>query len=142
VATTDRYLVHPAAANGISRASSGGAAWSYSAYTELVAASAITADFEIVGLIGVGPTPVPAADTTYEALFDLASGAASSEVLVCQFPMVFRFDSAAGQFLPMQVILPNPKSIPANTRLSLRVAQSLATTSMTYTGLKLIYKRA
>ena len=33
--TTNRYLSYPAAAAGISRASSGSTAWSYSAYTSL-----------------------------------------------------------------------------------------------------------
>lgn len=37
--TTNRYLSYPAAAAGISRASSGSTAWSYSAYTEVVPAS-------------------------------------------------------------------------------------------------------
>ena len=142
MATTDRYLVYPAAASGISRASSGGAAWSFSAYTELVPVNTITAGYEVVGLTFMPPTPAAAADTTYEVLMELATGLASAEVLIAQFPHIFRFDTLAGPQIPARVILPNPKTVAANTRLSVRVAQSLATTSQTYNGIKLLYKTA
>jgi len=62
--TTNRYLAYPAAANGISRASSGGVAWSFSAWTEVVPASTITADFYIAGITWAWHTPVAAADTS------------------------------------------------------------------------------
>lgn len=140
MATTDRYLVYPAAAAGISRASSGGAAWSFSAYTELVPVSTITSAFEVVGLIAVPHTPVAAADITYETLIELATGAAAAEVLICQFPMAMRADTLVGPVNTHLWTLPNPKSVAANTRLSVRIAQSLATTSQTVTGIKLLYK--
>lgn len=140
--TTNRYLAYPAAAAGISRASSGGAAWSFSAYTELVPASTITATFYICGLSFVWHTPVAAADTTYEVLIEVATGASSSEVLICQFPAAVRADTAVGYVPHHYIPLPEPKEVAANTRLSVRVAQSLATTSQTYTAIKILYQTA
>ena len=139
--TTNRYLCYPAAASGISRASSGSTAWSFSAYTELVPVSTITATFYVVGLIWEWHTPLAAVDTTYEVLIELATGSAASEVLICQFPGM-RSDTAVGHIPSHCVILPEPKEVAANTRLSVRVAQSLATTSQTYSGIKLLYQTA
>ena len=137
--TTRRYLAYPAAANGISRASSGGAAWSFSAYTEIVPDSTITAEYWIAGMTWMWHTPIAAADTTYEVLFELATGAAASEVLAIQVPCSFRADTAVGYAPSNIIIFPEPKVIAANTRISVRVAQSLDTTSQTYTGIKIIY---
>ena len=140
--TTNRYLSYPAAAAGISRASSGSTGWSWSAYTELVPASTITSTFYIAGLTWSWHTPQAVADTTYEWLIDLASGSGGAEVLVAQFPGSVRADTVAGYPTTMFVVLPEPKQIAANTRLSLRVAYSLATTSNTLTGMKLWYQMA
>lgn len=140
--TTNRYLSYPAAAAGISRASSGSTAWSWSAYTELVPVNTIASTFYIAGLTWSWHTPSAVADTTYEWLIDLATGASSSEVLACQFPGSVRADTVAGYPATMFVVLPEPKQIAANTRLSVRVAYSLATTSNTLTGLKLWYQMA
>lgn len=137
--TTLRYLAYPAAAAGISRASSGGAAWSWSAYTEVVPASTITASFNLAGFTWCWHTPAAGADTTYQVLFDIASGGAGSEVLVAQVPCSFRGDTLVGYVPSNIIIFPEPVVIPANTRLSVRVAQSLATTSQTYTGIKILY---
>lgn len=140
--TTNRYLSYPAAAAGISRASSGGAAWSFSAYTELVPASTITADFYIAGLTWCWHTPLAAVDVTYEWIIEIATGAASSEVLAIQVPNSVRMDTAVGYVPSNMVIFPEPKLIAANTRLSVRVAYSLATTSNTLTGIKILYQIA
>ena len=140
--TTRSYLSYPAAAAGISRASSGGAAWSFSAYTEVVPVSTITAEYWIAGMTWMWHTPAAAADVTYEVLFELATGAASSEVLIIQVPGSFRADTLAGYVPSNMIIFPEPKVIAANTRISVRVAQSLATTSQTYSGIKLLYSLA
>jgi hypothetical protein len=140
--TTNRYLTYPAAAAGISRASSGGAAWSYSAYTELVPVSTITSTFYIAALTWCWHTPVAAADTTYEAILEVATGASSSEVMILQVGSSYRGDTAAGYVPQAMVHFPEPKQVAANTRLSVRVAQSLATTSQTYSGIKIIYQMA
>jgi len=139
--TTNRYLSIPAAAAGISRASSGGAAWSQSAYTEVVAANAITVTYFIAGASWMYHTPVAAADVSYEVLFQLATGAAAAEVLALEFAGVFRADTAVGFVPEGRVTFPEPREIAANTRLSFRIAQSLATTVNTITGFKLLYQR-
>jgi hypothetical protein len=137
--TTRRYLSYPAAAAGISRASSGSTAWSFSAYTEVVPASTITSTFYIAGATWMWHTPAAAVDTTYEVLFQVATGAAASEVLAIEFGGSFRADTLVGYQNSNQITFPEPKEIAANTRLSLRIAQSLATTSNTITGFKLLY---
>lgn len=140
--TTNRYLAYPAAAAGISRASSGGAAWSFSAYTEVVPASTITSTFYIAGLTWAWHTPLAATDTTYEWIIELATGAAASEVLIIQVPCSVRNDTAVG-FAPSNfVTFPEPQEVAANTRISVRVAYSLLTTSNTLTGIKILYQMA
>lgn len=140
--TTNRYLSYPAAAAGISRASSGGAAWSFSAYTELVPVSTIASTFYIAGLTWAWHTPVAAVDTTYEWIIEIATGATSSEVLIAQVPASIRGDTLVGYVPSNYVIFPEPKEVAANTRLSVRVAYSLATTSNTLTGIKILYQMA
>ena len=140
--TTNRYLSYPAAAAGISRASSGGAAWSYSAYTEVVPASTITSTFYIAGLTWAWHTPLAATDTTYSWIIELATGAAAAEVLAIQVPANVRNDTAVGFTPSNMVIFPEPKEIAANTRISVRVAYSLATTSNTLSGIKILYQMA
>lgn len=140
--TTNRYLSYPAAAAGISRASSGGVAWSFSAYTQLVPANGITSNFFLAGLTWAWHTPVAAVDTTYEWIIEIATGAAGSEVLIAQIPCSIRGDTLVGYVPSNMIIFPEPKSIAANTRLSVRVAYSLATTSNTLSGIKMLYQMA
>lgn len=137
--TTDRYLAYPAAAAGIVKASGGGAAWAFSTYIEVVPVSTITATFYLSGFTWCWHTPPALADTTYEVLFEIASGLAGSEVLVAQIPGSYRGDTLVGYVPSNFVVLPEPKQIAANTRLSVRVAQSLATTVYTYSGIKIGY---
>lgn len=140
--TTNRYLSYPAAAAGISRASSGGVAWSYSAYTEVVPVSTITSTFYIAGLTWAWHTPLAAVDTTYEWIIELATGGAGSETMIIQVPSSVRNDTAVGFPSSNMVIFPEPKEVAANTRISVRVAYSLATTSNTLTGIKILYQMA
>lgn len=139
--TTNRYLSYPAAAAGISRASSGSTAWSFSAYTEVVPANAITVQYFLAGLTWCWHTPIAAADTTYQWIIELATGTAGSEVLAVQIPCSIRSDTSVGYVPSNLVILPEPKEIAANTRISVRAAYSLATTSNTLTGIKILYQR-
>lgn len=138
--TTNRYLSYPAAAAGISRASSGSTAWSFSTYTELVPVSTITSTFYLAGLTWMWHTPIAAADTTYEWIIEIATGGAGSEVLVAQVPCSVRCDTLVGYVPSNYVIFPEPMTIAANTRLSVRVAYSLATTSNTLSGIKILYQ--
>ncbi len=140
--TTNRYLSYPTAAGGIIRASSGGVAWSYSAYTEVVPVSTITSTFYIAGLTWMWHTPVAAADTTYEWIIELATGLAAAEVLIIQVPCSIRGDTLVGYVPSNYVIFPEPKEVAANTRISVRVAYSLATTSNSLSGIKILYQRA
>lgn len=140
--TTNRYLSYPAAAAGISRASSGGVAWSFSAYTEVVPVTTITSTFYIAGLTWAWHTPLAVVDTTYSWIIELATGAAASEVLIIQVPANVRNDTAVGFAPSAYVIFPEPKEVAANTRISVRVAYSLATTSNTLSGIKILYQMA
>lgn len=140
--TTNRYLSYPAAAAGISRASSGGVAWSYSAWTEVVPASTITATFYIAGLTWAWHTPLAAVDTTYEWIIELGTGAGGAETTIIQVPASVRNDTAVGFPSSNFVVFPEPKEVAANTRISVRVAYSLATTSNTLTGIKILYETA
>lgn len=137
--TTKRYLSYPAAAAGISRASSGGAAWSFSAYTEIVPVNTITVDYNLVGLTWAWHTPIAAADVTYEWIIEIASDSAGSPVLVAQIPSSIRGDTLVGYVPSNIVIFPEPKVILANTQLGVRVAYSLLTTSNTLSGIKILY---
>ena len=139
--TTNRYLAYPAAAAGISRASSGSTAWSFSAYTELVPASTITADYYIAGLTWCWHTPQAVADTTYEWIIELATGTVGNEVLIIQVPCSIRGDTLVGYMPSNLAMFPEPKYVAANTRISVRVAYS-ATTSNTLTGIKILYETA
>lgn len=140
--TTNRYLAYPAAAAGISRASSGGVAWSFSSYTEIVPASTITSTFYLAGVCWAWHTPQAAADVTYEWIVEIASDTAGTPTLLVQIPGVVRADTLAGYPTSNMVILPEPKQIAANTQLGVRVAYSLATTSNTLTGIKIFYQIA
>lgn len=140
--TTNRYLSYPAAAAGISRASSGGAAWSFSAYTEVVPVSTITSDCYIAGLTWAWHTPIAAADATYEWIIELATGSGGAEVLIIQVPCSVRADTLVGYVPSNYVIFPEPKLLSANTRVSVRVAYSLLTTSNTLSGIKILYQMA
>ena len=140
--TTNRYLAYPAAAAGISRASSGGAAWSYSAYTEVVPVNTITSTYYLAGITWAWHTPIAALDTTYEWIIEIASDTAGTPVLVCQVPTSIRGDTLVGYVPSNMVIFPEPKQITANTQLGVRVAYSLATTSNTLTGIKFLYQMA
>lgn len=138
MATTATYRAYPAAANGISLASSGSTAWSNSAYTELVPASTITSTFYIAGITLMYSNNA-AVDTSHEVEIDIATGAASSEVVIATIPFVFRMDTAEGHHPVIFIPLSEPREVAANTRLSVRVRQSLATTTVTYDGIKIMY---
>lgn len=139
--TTNRYLSYPAAAAGISRASSGSTAWSFSAYTEVVPVNTITSTFYIAALV-FHPPAATATATTNEYVIEIATGATSSEVTILQLPYTVRNVTAAGYIPPGYIELPEPKQVAANTRLSVRFAYSVATTSVTITGIKIMYQMA
>jgi hypothetical protein len=134
--TTATYQVYPSAAAGISRATSGSTAWSNSAYTELVPANAITSDFKIMALCFMMPGTA-AVDTNIEIEIDIATGTAGNEVEIKTIPFVYRIDNYAGH-QPSPWVWFVPFTVPANTRLSIRLRQGV-TTAITYTGFKIMY---
>lgn len=137
--TTNRYLSFPAAAVGISRASSGSTAWSFSAYTEVVPVNTITATYYIAAII-LQPPAATATALTNEYIIEFATGLAGSEVTIIQVPFTVRNVTAAG-YIPAEFItLPEPKQVAANTRISTRFAYSVATTSVTVNGIKILYE--
>jgi hypothetical protein len=138
--TTNRYLSYPAAATGISRASSGGS-WTASAWTEVVPASTITATFYIAGLTWMWWTPLAATDTTYEIVLELGTGSGGAEVACIQVPCSVRNDTAVG-FVPSNVVMfPEPFQVAANTRIAVRLYYAVAA-SVTVTAVKIIYQTA
>jgi hypothetical protein len=138
MATAGPYKCYPSAAAGISKASSGGAAWSNSTYVQVVPASTITTAFYIAALTLMYSNNA-AVDVSHEVEIDIATGAASSEVVVATVPFVFRIDTAAGHQPVIFLPLVNPLTIAANARISARIRQSLATTVVTYNGIKIFY---
>jgi hypothetical protein len=138
MATTATYKSYPAAAAGISRTSSGSTAWSNSLYLELVPVNTITSTFYIAG-ITLQYSNNAAVDTSHQVELDIATGADSSEVVIMTIPFVFRIDSAVGHQPVIFIPISEPREVAANTRLSVRVRQSLATTVVTYNGIKILY---
>lgn len=139
--TTNRYLCVPAAAAGISRASSGGAAWSFSAYTVVAATNLITATYYIAGFCCQLPAAT-ALTTTNEYLMELATGATGSEVTIIQIPATVRNVTAVGYQPAFFITFSEPKQVAANTQISFRFAYSVLTTSVTITGVKFMYETA
>jgi hypothetical protein len=136
--TTNRYLCSPGAAAGVG-ITAGAGAWTFSAYSQLVAASAITATFYLVGVC-FHPPAASAVTTTNEFLLELATGAAASEVTQIQLPFTVRNVTAAGYIPPAWLAVPEPKQVAANVRVAARLAASVA--SLAITGLKLVYATA
>lgn len=137
--TTNRYLTIPAAAAGGALAT-GTVAWTFTAWTQLVAASTITATFYIAGL-AFQTRAASATATTNEFLIELGTGVSGSEVTAVQVPFTVRNVTAAGYIPPAWIQLPEPKQIAANTRISWRFATSVAA-AMNIDGLKMIYETA
>jgi hypothetical protein len=138
--TTNRYLSYPAAAAGISRASSG-TGWTVSSYTEVVPASTIAATFYIAGVTWMWWTPLAAVDTTYEVTIEIATGGAGAETMQIQIPASVRMDTAVGYVPSQMVILPEPVQVAANTRVAVRINYGVSA-SVTVTAIKILYQTA
>lgn len=136
--TTNRYLTYPVTFSGIVCPSSG-SAWTWSAYYPVVDANVITSDFYIAGITWSWYTPLGAVDTTYEWIIELATGNTGAEATIIQVPCSVRNDTAVG-FVPSNfVAFPEPKYVPANTRISARVTYSAAAAQI-LRGLKILYE--
>lgn len=138
MATTAVYKSYPAAAAGISRASSGTSAWSNSAWTEVVPTGSISSTFYIAGVTCMYSNNA-SVDTSHEVEMDIGTGTAGGEVAIMTIPFVFRIDSAVGHQPVIFLPIVEPRETAGSSRISVRVRQSLATTTVTYNGIKIFY---
>jgi hypothetical protein len=134
--TTNKYYAYPALANGITVTS--GTSWANGSWTQIVPASTITTTFYITGLTWsfIGAT---ATATTYEFLFELATGAAASEVSIIQVPASLRNITASGYLPTNLVMFPEPVQVSANTRISCRISNG-STTAYAIPAVKIFYQ--
>jgi len=105
------HKTHPLLADPITLASSA-TAWTYGGYVEIVAASAITADFWITGIEVSNPS---AADNY---VVGIATGAALSEVDIIEVPVTRTDVTAAGVITSVIIPVNPPVKVAANTRIS------------------------
>lgn len=106
--------------------SSASSAWSFGAYKFLFATDSNTKT--IIG-ITFQTTYVPADDTTIEQLFEIGFGPTGSEVVKVQIPYSMRDDTGADYYIQAPesfIMLPEPITVPANTKVSIRVTDSIA----------------
>lgn len=135
--TTNRYLSAPAAAAGVN-ITSGAGVWTFSAWSQVIAASSVTVTFYLAAVV-FQPAAASALATTNEYIVEVGTGAAASETTIVQVPFTVRNVTAAGYMPPAWIALPEPVQIAANARVAARVAASVA--SLATTGLKLVYQR-
>lgn len=137
--TTKRYFVHPILAAGPTVATPA-TAWTWTAtWVEIVPASTITATFWISAVSALYDPVNAALDVRHQFNLSLATGAASSEVEFWQGTSVYYKDTAVGVSSIFYAVLPEPKEIAANTRISVRAACSEAA-ARTLGGVKIQYQ--
>lgn len=136
--TTLNYKCIPAAANGLTLATTG-SAWTSSGWTEIIAANSITTDFYICGITWCWWTPLAAADTTYQIELGIGIGASGSEVEIITIPASVRADTLAGHVPTNVVLLPEPRTVTANTRVAVRIRYGTAAI-VSVTGVKILYQ--
>jgi hypothetical protein len=83
---------------------------------------------------------IPTADSTFEMLVEVGTGAAGSEVTQVQIPFSCRSDTAVAYYFPPLPFLPEPYLIAAGTRVAVRFADASAS-AQTYSGTRLIVDR-
>jgi hypothetical protein len=102
-------------------------------------AESLAYDIAVIGL-QFQSTYIPASlDTTYEHLFEIGVGPANLEVVKIQLPYSIRQDTVLQYYLTGGVMLPEGFSIEKGSRVSVRVANSVAT-AVTYDAVKLRYQ--
>ena len=135
--TTKEIKCYPLAAAGAS-VSTKTTAWAWTNWTEIVPADTIPSDFIILALVTSFGTPCQSADTLNQCLFQIGVGASGAEVPIASLPANIIPDTQAGY--PPLLLLPLiiPVKVPANSRISFRVATSY-TTSRKCNGTKIVY---
>jgi len=138
--TRDIEAMPAGAVAGVS-VSSGTTAWAYGSWVVIVASGAITEDFEILALL-IGHGWTQALDTLHQLVAQIGVGEAGAETPVITLPLLYYIDSAAGHARStiISAIILTPRRVQANSRISIRVADSIAA-AVAYAGVKLIIKR-
>jgi hypothetical protein len=110
-------------------------AWAYSEWK--VIDSSLTAACYISGFSFMNQL-IPAVDTTIESLFEIGVGELGTPVMKMQIPISLRSDTAVGIYLPKTVVhFPEPYTVPINSSVYVRVADSLAA-NVGYGGVRLL----
>jgi len=126
---TREINTYPAGAAGATP-SSAASGWGFGSWVEVVPASTITNDFVIVG---VNLMQAEINGPTMEALLEIGTGAAASEVTKIQMPWAIKRESSASAGRSWMISTGNALSggvighkVPANTRVAARIADSSA----------------
>jgi hypothetical protein len=133
----DQRLSVPSTSSG-NQFISGATPWAYTSSWQEITAG-ISADISIIG-ITFQVTSTPALDTTEQVIFDIATGGSGSESVKIQIPYSYRNDTQVGYYHTTMytVSLPEPYYVPANTRISIKAADSVG--ARLYNGVKIRYK--
>jgi hypothetical protein len=139
-----QILSMPAAAIGLAPVS-GASAWAFGSWVEL--SSGLSTGVYITGFSYQIQTSPAAADTVYEQLFEIGTGAGGAESTKLQIPTSYRADTITSannglgywMLKEQYVFFPEPYYIPAGTRVAIRVTDSIAS-ALTYGGVKVFYK--
>jgi len=138
--TTDLIKCYPYLATGVSPVSSS-AAWNWPAsWTELVPVNTITFDFDICAINWLyPPAETTALDTRYQGVIQIGVGGAGAEASIISVPVTFLIDTKAEHVPSKQICtLPIPRRVPANSRVAVRVTDSLAA-ALTWGPIKIQY---
>ena len=143
MANTYKYLAHPNFSTGVTLTTSA-SAWTAVDITPL--AYHLTRDAYVSGLTFQLATSPPAADTTYEYLFEVCTGQKGSEAVKIQVPWSYRGDTITSannglsywMLNPQQIFFPEMVFLPMGTILSARAYSSIAG-AQTIGGFKLLF---
>lgn len=139
MANTDIVRSLPENSNGISVVSSA-TSWAFGSWVLLHQDTGI--DINIISLRYCITYQPAATDTIYEHIFELGVGDQGSEITKIQIPHSIKEDTAANYYMHDHTCyLPEMFFLPKNSRISVRVANGVAT-STTYNGLKIMYMAA
>ena len=138
--TTSLVKSYPYLATGVNITSSV-TAWTWPAsWTELVPANAITNVIDINAITCIEPVAEGTSlDVTYQGVIQIGKGTAGAEVSIISIPVTFLIDTKA-EHIPFKMIftLPIPVRVAANTRIAIRVTDSLAG-ALTWGPIKIQY---
>lgn len=138
MSTKAEYLSLPSRSTGAWPAS-GATAWVYGSWIEII--DKLDSGMYLFGLqfqIGVIPISL---DITMQQLFEVGIGPSGSEVVKLQLPYSIRIDTGLGfvNSRGYSISFPEPMLIPAGSRISVRVTDSIAA-AVSYEGVKLMYR--